>query len=288
MAVTDLPADRVDRVGPATRAREVDKVLAVAAAICAILVLVAVVGPFVAPHPPDRVDLLNPSAGPSGDHLLGTDGLGRDILSRILHGARLSLLGPAIVVAVSTILGAGLAITAAWHGGWWDRTVTSWMDLVFAIPGLLFALLAVSVFGQGMLAPVIALSIAYTPWIGRVIRTVAVRESDLPYVDAGRMAGFSSWRICTRHILPNCVPIIVAQATIAFGSVLVELSAISFLGLGVQAPQSEWGLMVSDGRAALLNGQPEETLYAGMMIVFTVVAFNVLGERLAARTELTR
>lgn len=288
MNATSTPAPTVDRPVLLSRVRRVDKIMLVSGGICVILVLVALLGPLLAPHSPSQTDLLNPNAAPSSEHPLGTDDLGRDILSRILHGARLSLLGPALVVIASTIFGTALAITSAWYKGWWDRIVISLMDLLFALPAILFALLAVAVFGQGFTAPVIALSIAYTPWLGRVVRSVALKECSLPYVDACRAAGFSSWRICSRHILPNCIPIIVAQATIAFGAVLIELSAIAFLGLGVQAPQSDWGLMVSEGRAALLDGDPEQSLYAGLMIIIAVVAFNVLGERLAARTELTR
>jgi peptide/nickel transport system permease protein len=270
------------------RVRGTDPVLAVAGTVCALLLALAVIGPWIAPHPPTQIDLLGANAGLSATHPLGADALGRDNLSRVLTGARLSIIGPALVVVAASVLGTTLAIASAWIGGGFDAFVVKALNLLFAFPALLFALLAVAIFGEGLTAPVVALSIAYTPYLARVVRGVAVRERSMAYVDACRLAGLSGPRICTRHLLPNVAGLVRAQATIMFGAALVDLAAISFLGLGVQPPASEWGLMVSDGRAALLNGSPQEALAAGGMIVITVVAFNVLGERLAARAEAER
>lgn len=158
------------------------------------------------------------------------------------------------------------------------------LDIVFAFPSLLIAILAVAVAGRGLTGPVIALSIVYVPYIARVVRSVALRERNLPYVDACRMLGFSGWRICTRHILPNVRGIIAAQATVAFASALMELAAVSFIGLGVQSPTAEWGVMVADGSSELLNGYAQQSLAAGGAIIVTVVAFSVLGERLTTRS----
>ncbi len=224
----------------------------------------------------------------SSAHLLGTDALGRDIWSRLLDGARISLLGPAIIIAVSTVAGTGLAIAAVWVGGRFERLLVRLLDVLFAFPALLFALLAVAIFGTGLTGPIIALSIAYTPFMARVVRSVARRERQMPYVEAARQAGLSGWRICFRHLLPNVRGVVLAQATIGFGSALIDLSATSFLGLGVEAPQAEWGAMVADGRTALLNGYPQECVAACVAIVVTVVAFNVLGERLSNRWETSR
>ena len=147
------------------------------------------------------------------------------------------------------------------------------------------AIIAVAVLGTGLLAPVLALSLAYTPYIARVLRSVALRERHLPYVESCQLVGYSGWAICLRHLLPNVMPLIRAQATLAFGAALVDLAAISYLGLGVQPPTPEWGIMVSDGQSSLLNGYPLESLSAGLLIVFVVVLVNLLGERFAARAE---
>lgn len=159
------------------------------------------------------------------------------------------------------------------------------LDLLFAIPGLLVAIIAVAVLGTGLTAPVLALSLAYTPYIARVLRSVALRERHLAYIESCQLVGYSGWAICVRHLLPNVMPLIRAQATLAFGAALVDLAAISYLGLGVQPPTPEWGIMVSDGQSSLLNGYPLESLSAGLLIVFVVVLVNLLGERFAARAE---
>lgn len=271
-----------------TRRLPVDIVFWLACAILLTLILIAVFGPLMAPQSPTATSLLQANAGTSAQHPLGTDSLGRDTLSRILYGTRLSLLGPAVVVVVAAAFGTALAILAAWTGGTVERLVVRFLDLLFAFPSLIFALLAVAVFGQGLLAPTIALALAYTPYLARVVLSVAATERHKPYFDACRMAGFSGLRMCLWHLLPNVSGTVRAQATIMFGSALVDLAAISFLGLGVQAPQSEWGLMVADGRSALLAGAPLQSLSAGAMIVIVVVVCNVLGERIATRELIQR
>lgn len=254
-----------------------------AGTLCVLLVALAVVGPSLAPHSATDVDILAAGQGPSAEHLLGTDSLGRDILSRLLVGARLSFLGPALIVVVSAGLGTAVALAAAWWGGWFDAVVKRVVNIMFAIPAILIAVLAAAVFGLGFWAPVLALSVAYVPYTARVVRSVAIRERTQPYIESLQLAGFSGWQICLRHVLPNVLPIVIALATISFGSALVDFGAISFLGLGVQPPHAEWGLMVSDGRAELLDGRVQQSLSAGLAIVTTVVSFNILGERMARR-----
>lgn len=265
-----------------------DPLLFISALVCLALVVLAVVGPELAPYSPSETATLEANQGASSEHLLGTDELGRDILSRVLEGARVSLGGAFLIVLISAVAGTALAIAGVWFGGRFETISVRSMDIFFAFPGLLVAIGAVAIFGTGLVAPVIALSIAYTPYIGRIVRSVARRERDLPYIDACRMAGLSGWRICGRHLVPNVLPVVVAQATISFGSALVDLAAISFLGLGLQPPSTDWGLMISEGTTALLNGYPQQCLAAGVAIIVTVVSFNVLGERLARRAEAPR
>jgi peptide/nickel transport system permease protein len=265
--------------------RAEDPVLTVAAAMCAVLVLFALAGPFLTRWSPSAIDVANINAGSSANHWLGTDYLGRDLFSRVASGARISLLGPALVVLAATCAAVGIALASAWLGGWIDTVASRMMDILFAFPSLLFAVLAVAVFGVGLTAPVAALAIAYVPYLGRVFRAVAVRERHQPYIEACSLAGLPGWRICLRHLLPALLPYIRAQATLAFGYAILDLAAISFIGLGAQPPQSDWGVMVSEGLQPLLNGNPLEALSAGLFILVTVVAFNVLGERLERRAE---
>jgi peptide/nickel transport system permease protein len=153
------------------------------------------------------------------------------------------------------------------------------IDIVFGFPGLLLAIGAVAVFGVGLKAPVVALGIAYTPYIARVVRGMALRERRLPYVAALQVNGLSSIRIIVRHLIPNLAPIIAVQATLAFAYATIDLAAISFIGLGVQAPTSDWGLMIAQGQPAILAGHPAEALYPGVALIIVVVAVTVLGRR---------
>ncbi len=250
-----------------------------------IALLAAIFGAALAPHDPNASNLNDAYVGPGAGHLLGFDGQGRDLLSRLLAGARTSILGPAAVVALSLIAGVVLAVIAAWRGGWLDSVISIAMDLLFAFPGILLAVLAAAVFGPSLTAAALALAVAYTPYVARVLRSAAVRERAREYIAACEVQGLSAWAICARHLVPNVAPLIVSQGTLLFGYAMVDLAAVSFIGLGVQAPQSDWGVMVATGQPGVLQGYPAESLSAGLCIVAVVVAVNLLGERLVERNE---
>jgi peptide/nickel transport system permease protein len=251
-----------------------------AAAFLVVVLLAAVLAPLVAPADPNAASLLDAYAGPSGAHLLGADGIGRDLLSRLIFGARTSLLGPALVVGVSLLLGIPLALLASWYGGWVDGVIARIFDLVYALPGLLLAVLTVALFGPGLTPAVVALSIAYIPFLARIVRAAARQQRVSPYVDALAVQGFGVLRITVRHILRNIVPVVVGQAAIAFGYALLDLASLSYLGLAVQAPTPDWGVMVSDSDA-LLKGYWFQVLAPGVLIVLTVLALTVLGARIS-------
>ncbi|MBB4980501.1 MULTISPECIES: ABC transporter permease [Streptomyces] len=256
---------------------------AVSVAVLVLLVLVAVLAPVLTPYDPEALDLSASLVGTTGDHLLGTDQSGRDILSRLLVGARTGLLGPLLVVGVSTLLGTLLGVVAAWRGGWVDTMLSRSMDLVFAIPGLLLAILLVSVVGEGLTAPVIAMSVAYTPYVGRLVRGIAQQEKARPYIEAYRVQGWSGWTVSVRHLLPNIAPTVFAQSAMNFGYALMDLAALSFLGFGVQPPAADWGAMINEGQAAVLQGAMLPALAPSACIVLAVVAFGIVGEGLADR-----
>ncbi|MEU0631162.1 ABC transporter permease [Streptomyces sp. NPDC005989] len=256
--------------------------LSAALLLCA-LALTAAGAALLAPHDPNRPDLFNALAGTSPTHLLGADALGRDVLSRLMYGARSTLLGPLITIALSTVAGTVLAITAAWCGGRVDAVISRLLDVLFAVPGIVFALVAVAVLGPGMTGVVTGLAIAYTPYVARVVRGAALRERNLPHIAAAWVQGSHTLAICVRHLLPNLRPIVVAQAVSALGFAIVDLAAISFLGLGVQPPDADWGLMVKSGLDSAVRGQPMEAVSAGLMIALVVVAVNALGDRLSSQ-----
>ena len=258
------------------------------AIVIAIATFVALFGPLLAPYPPNLPDLSLAWVGPTGGHLLGFDFQGRDVLSRLLAGAQTAILGPLAVVIVSMTAGTLIAVTAAWRRGVTDSVISSGLDILFAFPGILFAVLAAAVFGAGLAAASIALSIAYMPYVARVLRGAALKERSQPYVAALEVQGASAPSICLRHLVPNIAPLIVAQATILFGYAMVDLAAISFLGLGVQPPNPNWGVMISENQFGILQGYPLPALAAGVCIVTVVIAVNVLGERLFDQAQAAR
>ncbi|WP_406065146.1 ABC transporter permease [Streptomyces sp. NBC_01077] len=247
------------------------------------VVLAALLAPWLAPHDPNAVDLGAALAGPSAEHPFGVDAAGRDTLSRLLLGARTSLLGPLGVVVFSTLAGVAIGTAAAWRGGWLDSVLSRATELVFAFPGMLLAVLVISVYGEGLLAPVVALGLAYLPYVSRLTRSLVLAERARPYVSAYLVQGHSALQICLRHLLPNIAPVVLAQSTINFGYALMDLAGLSFLGLGVPPLTPDWGRMVFDGQTAVQYGYPLSAILPSLLVVLTVVAFNVVGERWADR-----
>lgn len=248
----------------------------------------AVLAPVLPLKDPTDTDLAHRFTGWGSAHLLGTDSNGRDLLSRLVWGARSSLVGPLMVTIIATALGSFLAIVAAWKAGRIDGLVTRFFDVVFSFPGILLALLAVAVIGEGQTSAVATLSVAYTPYVGRIVRSAALREVQQPYVSALWVQGQSSWRIGLRHLLPNLRSIVLAQMTLTFGYSLIDLAALSFLGVGAPQDQPDWGVMVAGGQSAILSGHPQESLYGAGLLFLTVLTFSTLGERIGGQRKAVR
>ncbi|GAA2616147.1 ABC transporter permease [Actinomadura fulvescens] len=243
----------------------------------------AVLAPVLAPHSPEATSLLDSLAPPGTEgHWLGTDSVGRDLLSRLMYGARLSLLAPLAVVLLSGLLGTAIGLLAARAGGWVDAVLSRAMDIVFSFPSLLLAMLVVAVSGPGLLAPICALAVSYTPFIGRVVRSVALQEGARPYVESYRVMGFGEWWVTLRHLLPNVLPVLLAQGALSFGYALMDLASLSFLGLGVRPPEADWGSMISQERGAILQGEVWSGLLPGLAVLVTVVCVNLVGEHVGA------
>ncbi|WP_330294696.1 ABC transporter permease [Streptomyces sp. NBC_00503] len=252
-------------------------------ALLVLFVLVALLGPWIAPEDPTFGHLGDTLLGPSAAHWLGTDQGGHDTFSALLVGTRTSLAGPLAVVLFSTLLGVAVGLFTAWRGGWIDTAVGRVLDILFAFPALLLAILAVALFGKGMTAPVIAMAIAYMPYTARLVRGLAVQEKSRPYIAAYQVQGHSALYVTVRRLLPNIAPTLLAQSTVNFGYALLDLAALSFLGLGVQPPTPDWGAMINQGQAAVLQGQPLSAIAPAVAVVLVVVAFNVVGEDLGDR-----
>ncbi|MDF0514209.1 ABC transporter permease [Agromyces sp. H3Y2-19a] len=290
VAVQAIRRQRLD--GPVTGWRRLRLRLGtlglVCAGILAVVVLTAVFAPYIAPYDPYVGSIVDRHLPPSLEHWFGTDQSGRDIFSRIVWGARTSLIGPTVVVLVAAVSASLLALTAVWFGGRVDAFIGRVLDVLFAFPNMLLAILAVAIFGPSLLTASIALAIGFTPYSARVIRSVALRERNLPYVSSAQLQGISGLVITGRHILPNVRTQIFTGMTINFGYAMIDLAALSFLGLGVQPPTPDWGLMVSNGQASLLQGYWEQSVFAGLAIVITVAALGYVGEQLGGRRAAGR
>ncbi|MBA2756602.1 MAG: ABC transporter permease [Chloroflexi bacterium] len=259
------------------------------AAIAGLVILLPIILATVAPAlltgiQPNAQDLSASLQFPSGEHLLGTNKLGRDVWARLVYGAQPTLLGAFVVVIISGLIGIPLGLFAGYYGGRVEAVIMRVLDALLAFPALLLAILVVATFGRGLGTVVVALGVIYVPAMARLIRSVTLVQRSLAYVDAGRALGFSDGRILFRHILPNLVAAVVVQSTIDLAYAILDIAALSFLGLGQQPPDPDWGSMLSDGRAYLLqNAWP--AISAGFAIMLAVVSFNLVGDGLRSQLD---
>ena len=226
------------------------------------------------PYDPDSVDLLHVFQGVSREHLLGTDKTGRDIFSRLLFGGRTTLLGALGIVGISIIIGIPLGLVSGYYGGKLDKVIMRITDIIISIPPLLLAFIFVAAFGRGFGKAVWALGIIYVPMLSRLTRSLVLVEKNKTYVEAAKSIGYNDIRIIFGHILPNCVSTLLVQLTLDVASAILDLAAMSFLGLGVQAPQSDWGAMLEEGRIYLTT-YPLQAIAPGIVMSITVITLNI-------------
>ncbi|MDB5659406.1 MAG: dipeptide transport system, permease protein [Cypionkella sp.] len=249
------------------------------------LVLIAVFAQVVAPHDPTaqfRDALLVPpiwqEGGKSG-FLLGTDAVGRNMLSRLIYGAQYSLFIGVVVVAIALIGGIFVGLLAGFFGGWVDTVIMRVMDVILAFPSLLLALVLVAVLGPGLTNAMIAIAIVYQPHFARLTRAAVMGEKEREYVTAARVAGAGTMRLMFKTILPNCLAPLIVQATLSFSSAVLDSAALGFLGMGAQPPSSEWGTMLAEAREFILRAWWVVTL-PGLAILISVLAINLMGDGL--------
>jgi peptide/nickel transport system permease protein len=248
--------------------------------LLASFILCGLAAPWLAPANPSSIDLLHRLEGPSATHWAGTDELGRDTLSRLLFGARLSLAVSVTVVSISLILGIGIGGLAGYLGGWIDTALTTFaMNTFLALPGILLAIAFAAFLGPGFTNLVLALAVGGWAGYARLVRAQVMSVRDREYVDAARAVGASGMCIFFRHILPNIVQPILVQAAIGMGGVILAEATLSFLGLGIPAPTPSWGAMLNDARAHLFDS-PHMVLFPAAAMAGAVLGFNFLGDAL--------
>jgi peptide/nickel transport system permease protein len=256
--------------------------LGIAGVLGLLLILVALLAPVLAPFPADAGSATHPLDSflpPSAHHLFGTDPVGRDMLSRVLYGARISLAIAAVVIGVSILVGLPLGVVAGTIGGVADTVLMRITDIFLAFPALLLALALASVLTPSVTNATIAIAITWWPWYARLARGQAVSVAGRPFVSACRALGLSPFRTIVRHVLPNSLTPVIVQASADVGAVILTAAALSFLGLGAQDPTPEWGLMVNQGQAYFTT-QWWLVTFPGAAILLTALAFNLLGDGL--------
>jgi peptide/nickel transport system permease protein len=250
--------------------------------IVGVLVVVAIAAPVLATHDVGATDLLHRYDAPSAQHWLGTDATGRDIFSRVIFGARISLRVGIVVVTVSAVVGTIIGALAGYYGGWVDRFVAGYLFNIFlAFPGLLLAIAMVAFLGAGINKLIFALSII--GWVGyaRVIRAQVLKVREYDFVQAARALGASDARLLFRHILPNAIQPLIVQASLGMAGAVLSEATLSFLGLGVPPPSPSWGVMLEEARdLSTLQAAPHALLVPGIAIALTVLAFNFIGDGL--------
>lgn len=273
---------REKAVGPwleGWRSFKKSKVSLVGAGIVIFFIILAVIGPFIAPQGINEQDLTKRLLAPSADHWFGTDDFGRDIFSRIIHGARISLWVGFFSVILSVIIGSLLGIIAGYYGKWIDTIISRIFDIMLAFPSMLLAIAVVSVLGPSLQNALIAIAIINVPNFGRLIRSKVLSVKEEEYIVAAKAIGMRDARILFSHILPNSITPIIVQGTLAIATAIIEAAALGFLGLGAQAPAPEWGKMLADARKFLLNA-PWTMIFPGLAIMLTVLGFNLMGDGL--------
>lgn len=253
------------------------KLFTVSVILAVLIVLVAVFAPFIAPYNPYATDLDAVYQAPNPEHWFGTDKLGRDILSRVIYGTRISLPAALILVMLIFVIGSVLGTIAGYFGGWIDAVIMRLSDMMISFPGMVLAIAIAGILGASITNAVIALTVIGWTKYARLARSTTLKIKNLDYVTAAKVTGASTFTILTRYILKNSLSVLIVTAALDIGTMILELAGLSFLGFGAQAPAPEWGLMLNEGRAFML-AYPWLMVFPGLAISVVVIVFNLLGD----------
>ena len=244
-----------------------------------LLILCSILAPWLTPYGEADIDLMHRLSPPSAEHLLGTDEAGRDVLTRLLYGSRVSLMVGIVPTLLSMVIGAVLGVLAGYLGGAVDSIIMRLADIVLAFPSMLLAMVIMYTLGDGLFNVFLTLTLMNWGTVARIARAETLKLKTVDYVEAARSIGMTKWRIIRKHILPNCLPMLIVLFTLNVPSAILTESALSFLGLGIQPPSASWGLMVNTGRQYLFNA-PWLSFAPSGAIMLAVLSFNFLGDGL--------
>jgi peptide/nickel transport system permease protein len=256
-----------------------DKLAIVGMVILGLFLFTALLAPLLAPYDPIAQTLVDRRQPPSAQYLLGTDDLGRDMLSRIIFGTRKSLQVGIVSVSMAIVVGALIGALAGYLGGWFDTLVMRVMDVMLAFPALLLAIAIVTILGPGLMNMLYAIAVVSIPAYARIVRASVLGMRGSDFVLAAHSIGLRPMRILFRHVLPNCLTPLIVQGTLGIGTAILDAAGLSFLGLGAQPPTPEWGAMLGQGRFAVFSA-PHIVIFPGIAIMLTVLGFNLLGDGL--------
>ena len=281
MAATKAAPKKRSQFEEVWRRLKKNKMAMVGLAIVVFLVLLAVFADFLFDY--EEIVIKQNTAirlqGPSAEHWFGTDEFGRDILARLVHGGRISLVVGVVAVSIALVLGGTLGAISGFFGGTVDMVISRAMDILLAVPSLLLSITIVSALGPSMMNLMIAIAVSSVPGYARIVRSSVMTVRDNEFVEAAKAIGANNAQIIASHILPNCLAPIIVQVSLKVASAILSTSGLSFLGLGVKAPTPEWGSMLSGGRAYLRNA-PHLTVFPGLCIMLTILSMNLLGDGL--------
>lgn len=279
-AAVGAPTEKMRKpLGEFWRRFKKQKVAVASLGFIILLVLVAVFAKYIAPYDPSQPDYNAVLQGPSWAHWAGTDAYGRDIFSRIIWGAQISLSVGFLSVSLGAIIGVSLGIIAGFYGGWLDSAIMRLCDLLLAFPGILLAIAVIAILGPGITNVIYAVAVFSVPVFARLARGTTLQLKNTVYVDASRAIGVANSVIMMRHILPGTLPNVIVYFSMRIGTSILTAAALSFIGLGAQPPSPEWGAMLADGRS-YMGVADHLTLFPGIAIFITVLAFNLFGDGL--------
>lgn len=257
-----------------------NRLAVIGAVILTGIIVCAIFAPYIAPHPPLQMDLTNMHAPPgSPGHLLGTDNLGRDVLSRLIHGSRISLSVGLVVVSIAAVIGTAMGLLSGYYGKATDVVIMRLVEVFVAFPFLILVVAAIAILGPSLYNVMLVLGLVSWPIYARLVRSEVLAIRELPYIEAARAIGANNARIMFRHVLPNCLSSVLVTAAMSMAGAILSTAALGFLGLGVQPPTPEWGMMLNEAKQ-FLRRYPWEIFYPGVAIMLVVLALNFLGDGL--------